>query len=127
VKCFKHGTEAVAVCPYCGRALCAQCAPPSVSSAQRIVCSAECGAALARNEQALQLLLRKSQQSARASSVYYYLCGAVAAGAALASWYWAPVPLLIWFLTGSAVALIVSGFWFGRAAGSDQSEETQRR
>jgi|SRR5277367_3661210 len=116
MKCFKHDTEAVGVCPYCGRALCAPCASASVAAAPRLVCSAECAAALARNEGALQLLLQKSRQSARANSVYCYLCGGLSAGGAVAAWFWLPVPLVIWLLAGSAVALIISGVWFGRGA-----------
>ena len=117
MKCFKHDTEAVAVCPYCGRALCAPCASAFASAAPRLACSEECATALARNEGALQLLLQKSRQSARANSIYCYLCGALSAGAAVASLFWLPVPLLIWFLGASAVALIISGVWFGRGAG----------
>jgi len=117
MKCFKHDTEAVAVCPYCGRALCAACASASVSAAPRLACSEECAKALARNDAVLQLLLQKSRQSARANSVYCYLCGALSAGAAVAAWFWLPVPMLMWFLAASAVALIISGAWFGRGAG----------
>jgi hypothetical protein len=117
MKCFKHDTEAVAVCPYCGRALCAPCASASASAAPRLACSEECAKALARNEAVLQLLLQKSRQSARANSVYCYLCGGLSAGGTVAAWYWLPVPLLMWFLAASAVALIISGAWFGRGAG----------
>jgi hypothetical protein len=117
MKCFKHDTEAVAVCPYCGRALCAPCASTVASAAPRLACSEECAKALTRNERFLQLLLQKSWQSARANSVYCYLCGGLSAGATVAAWYWLPVPLLMWFLGASAVALIISGAWFGRGAG----------
>jgi disulfide bond formation protein DsbB len=63
------------------------------------------------------MLLQKSRQSARANSVYCYLCGALSAGATVAAWYWMPVPLLMWFTGASAVVLIISGAWFGRGAG----------
>jgi disulfide bond formation protein DsbB len=82
-----------------------------------LACSEECAQALARSEGALEMLLQKSRQSARANSVYYYVCGALSAGAAVASWYWLPIPFLMWFLAASAVALVISGVWFGRAAG----------
>jgi hypothetical protein len=117
MNCFQHPAGAVAVCPYCGRALCAPCASAAASAGRRLACSAECAQALARNEEALEILLQKSRQSARANSVYYYLCGGLSAGAAAASWYWLPIPFLMWFLGASAVALVISGFWFGRAAG----------
>ena len=117
MKCFKHDAEAVAVCPYCGRAICAPCASTSTSAAPRLACSPECATALTRNERSLEMLLQKSRQSARANSVYYYVCGALSAGATVASCYWLPIPFLIWFLGASSVALVISGFWFGRAAG----------
>ena len=117
MKCFQHDTEAVAVCPYCGRALCAACASANASAAPRLACSEECAKALARHDTILQLLLHKSRQTARANSVYCYLCGGLSAGAAVAAWFWLPVPMLMWFLAASAVALIISGVWFGRGAG----------
>jgi hypothetical protein len=116
MKCFKHDVEAVAVCPYCGKALCAPCATATTSAAPRLACSEECASALTRNERALEMLLQKSRQSARANSVYCYLCGALSAGATVAAWYLMPVPLLMWFTGASAVALIISGAWFGRGA-----------
>jgi hypothetical protein len=116
MKCFQHETEAVAVCPNCGRAMCAPCASARPSAARRLACSDECAAALARNEGALETLLQRSRQSARANSVYCYLCGALSAGATVAAHYWLPVPLLMWFTGASAVALIISGAWFGRGA-----------
>jgi len=117
MKCFKHDAEAVGVCPYCGRALCAACLPAAAEPGSRLVCSEACALALARGEGALQLLLQKSRQSARANSVYCYLCGGLSAGGAAAAWFWLPIPLVIWLLAGSALALIISGFWFGRGAG----------
>jgi len=117
MKCFNHDTQAVAICPWCGRAMCAPCSLFTSSVGRRLACSEECAAALARSEGALEMLLQKSRQSARATSVYYYLCGGLSAGAAIASWYWLPIPFLMWFLAASAVALVISGVWFGRAAG----------
>ena len=117
MKCFQHDTEAVAVCPYCGRALCAACASANASAVPRLACSEECAKALARHDAILQLLLHKSRPTARANSVYCYLCGALSAGGTVAAWFWLPVPMLMWFLAASAVALIISGVWFGRGAG----------
>ena len=117
MNCFKHQAEAVAICPWCGRAMCASCASSAASAGRRLACSEECAKALAQSESALELLLQKSRQSARANSVYYYLCGGLSAGAAVASWYWVGIPFLMWFLGASAVALVISGFWFGRAGG----------
>ena len=117
MKCFKHNyAEAVAACPYCGRALCAPCATERAAIAPRLTCSDDCATALNRNESAVEMLLQKSRQSARANSVYCYLCGALSAGATVAAWYLMPVPLLMWFTGASAVVLIISGIWFGRGA-----------
>jgi disulfide bond formation protein DsbB len=88
-----------------------------------LACSTECAQALARDEGALEMLLQKSRQSARANSVYYYACGALSAGAAVASWYWLPIPFLMWFLGASSVALAISGVWFGRAAKESKKYE----
>src|SRR5580658_3713044 len=126
MKCFKHDVEAVAVCPYCGKALCAPCATATTSAAPRLACSEECASALTRNERALEMLLQKSRQSARANSVYCYLCGALSGGGAVAAYYYLPVPMLIWFLAASAVALIISGAWFGRGAGKMNLESPPR-
>jgi hypothetical protein len=115
MKCLRHQIEAVGVCAYCGRAMCGQCA--DVSGATRLACSGGCAAALAHSERSLESLLDKSVQSARANSVNYYLCGALSAGATVAAWFWLPSPLLMWFTGASAVALTLSGVWFGRVAG----------
>jgi hypothetical protein len=114
MKCPRHDIEAVGVCAYCGRALCGQCA--NISGAARLACQESCATALARQDHALESLLEKSLQSARANSVYYYLCGVLCVGATVAAAYWLPEPFLMWFLGGTAVALIISGVWFGRVA-----------
>jgi hypothetical protein len=81
MKCAAHHAEAVAVCAYCGRALCADCAKPSAT--QRMACSDACAAALERDDKAMQLILQKSLQSAWASAFYCYLCAGLSAGAAV--------------------------------------------
>src|SRR5438045_3020486 len=98
MKCTSHQAEAVAVCAYCGRALCPDCAKPSAS--QRMICSENCATALARNDQALQLLLHKHAQGARINAVYYLLCGALSAAGAVGAYYYLPSPFLIWFCAG---------------------------
>jgi hypothetical protein len=110
MKCVKHSAEAIAVCAYCGRALCPDCVAPSEN--RRMVCSGQCASALARSERGFELLLKKSAQSARASAFYCYLCGALSAGAAVAAWYMLPSPFLIAFTAGCAVVLIASGVWY---------------
>src|SRR5271156_1845399 len=95
MKCLAHNSEAVAICAYCGRALCADCAKPSAT--QRMVCSDNCAAALTRNDKALELILQKSLQSARASAFYSYLCGGLSAAGAVGAWVYLPLPFLVWF------------------------------
>jgi hypothetical protein len=114
MKCATHNAEATAVCAYCGRALCSEC--PQSSPGQRRVCSSECAAALARADRAMQLILQKSEQSARASAFYCYLCGILSAGAAVGAYFLLPSPFLILFTAACSLALLVSGFWYGRVA-----------
>ena len=117
MKCLAHAAESVGVCRHCGRALCPACVAGTAIAPARLACSEACATALAREEALLQMLLQKSRQSARANSVYCYSCGVLSAGAAVASYFWLPVPMLMWFLAASALALIISGFWFGRGVG----------
>ena len=115
MKCFKHNSaDAVAVCAYCGRAVCPDCV--SAPTAARIVCSTECGSSLAHEGKAVQLLLDKSAQSARASAFYCYLTGALSAAAAVAAWFMLPSPFLIYFTGACALVLFAAGFWYGRVA-----------
>jgi len=64
--------------------------------------------ALVHETQAVQLLLAKSVQSARASSFYNYLCGGLSATAAAAAWF------LIYFTAGCALVFCAAGYWHGR-------------
>jgi hypothetical protein len=115
MKCFKHHpVDAVAVCANCGRALCADCVPSS--SKGRVACSTDCAAELAANAKALQWLVEKSMQSARASSLYCYLTSGLSAAAAVGAWFMLPSPFLIYFTAGCALALFAAGFWYGRVA-----------
>ncbi|SRR5258708_6501300 len=115
MKCLKHNaTEAVAVCAYCGRALCPECI--QTPTAPRMVCSSDCAEALSRGEKALEAILQQSVRSARASAFYCYLCGGLSAAAAVVAWFILPSPFLILFTAGCAVVLVLSGIWYGRAA-----------
>jgi len=110
MKCFKHKTDAVAVCAYCGRAMCADCV--ASPAAPRIVCSTDCRAALSRDERAMQSILQKSVQGLKASAFYCYLCGGLSAGAAIVAWYMLPSTFLILFTGACAVVLFASGIWY---------------
>jgi hypothetical protein len=111
MKCSKHSAEAVAVCAYCGRALCQDCIQSP--AAPRMVCSNDCLAALARADQNMQLLLQRSAQNARASAFYCYLSGGLSAVATVLAWFILPSPFLILFTGGCALVLIASGLWHG--------------
>jgi hypothetical protein len=114
MRCAAHEAEAVGVCAYCGRGICPACVRPSASP--RLVCSEPCAVALTRADQALDLLLQKSLQSARASALYSYLCGGLSAAGAVGAWFYLPVPFLIWFTAGCSLVFIASGIWYSRIA-----------
>ena len=120
MKCTKHSAEAVAVCAYCGRALCNDCIQSPTSP--RMVCSNDCETALARADQAMQMILQRSAQSARASAFYCYVSGGLSAAAAVVAWFMLPSPFLILFTGACAVVLIASGVWYGRGAKRQKTE-----
>jgi hypothetical protein len=122
MKCFKHQSgDAIAVCAHCGRAVCSECIQ-SPAEAQ-IACSSECATALNHTNEILrqissanQLLLQNSLRNTRASAFYCYLCAGLSAAGSVVAWFMLPSPFLILFTGGCAVVLLVSGFWYGRAA-----------
>ena len=110
MKCFKHKTDAVAICAYCGRAMCEDCIrSPTL---RRMVCSGDCAAALAAEDVGMQSILQKSVQSLKASAFYCYLCGGLSAGAAIVAWFMLPSMFLILFTGACAVVLFASGIWY---------------
>ncbi len=119
MRCSKHSVEAVAVCAYCGRALCEECI--HLPTAPRMVCSAGCATALSRTDQTMQTILLRSAQSARASAFYCYVSGGLSAGAAVVAWFMLPSPFLILFTGACAVVLVASGVWYGRGAKRTQT------
>jgi hypothetical protein len=129
VKCLTHNTEAVGVCAYCGRAICSSCLENGLAASassttqasqlalpKRLACSTECASALTEEALALRQLLKQSLQNARASAFYCYLCGGLSAAGAVVAYFMLPSPFLIMFTAGCAVALVISGFWYGRSA-----------
>jgi hypothetical protein len=119
MKCAAHQVEALAVCAYCGRALCSDCARLSIT--ERMVCSEKCDAALARTDAALHAILQKSLQSARASAFYSYLCGGLSVAGAVGAWFFLPVPFLIWFTAGCSLVFTASGIWYSRISQKQKS------
>jgi uncharacterized membrane protein YgcG len=81
-----------------------------------MVCSNDCATALTRADQAMQMILQRSAQSARASAFYCYVSGGLSAAAAVVAWFMLPSPFLILFTGACAVVLIASGIWYGRGA-----------
>ena len=114
MKCISHNSEAVAICAYCGRALCSECvhSPEAV----RIVCSQRCADALAESEKGMLMMLQHGRQNAKASAFYCYLCAGLSAVAAIAAWFMLPSPFLIFFTGGCALVLTASGVWYSRIA-----------
>jgi hypothetical protein len=114
MKCSKHVQDAIGVCVYCGRAVCPECR--SESADPRLLCSETCAAGRERQDRAMQMILQRSEQSLHASALYCYLCGILSLLAALLAWFLLPLPFLVYFCIGCGVVLMVSGFWYGRAA-----------
>jgi hypothetical protein len=114
MKCTTHKNEATAVCTYCGRAVCVDCEKKSAS--KRVVCSDDCTASLAQSEKALDLILQKSLQSAKASAFYCFLCGGLSLAAAVAAYFILQVPFLIFFTVGCGIVFIISGTWYALTA-----------
>ncbi|HTR43328.1 MAG TPA: hypothetical protein VMH87_17080 [Pseudomonadales bacterium] len=110
MKCTPHNAEAVAVCVWCGKALCPACAKPTAS--QRMVCSDNCAAALDRQSKAMDTALKSSAQSTRANAFYFFLCGALTAAGGVAAKFYLPSPFLIWFCFGAAAVFTASGLWY---------------
>jgi len=79
-------------------------------AAARIVCSTDCAAMLVRNDDAIQLLLRKSQQSARASASTVTSPPDFRAVAAVGAWFMLPSPFLIYFTGGCSLVCLRRGF-----------------
>ncbi len=82
-----------------------------------MICSDNCAAAIARADRAMELILQKNLQSARAGAFNSYLCGGLSAAGAIGAWFYLPVPFLVWFTAGCSFVFFASGIWYGRIAG----------
>jgi hypothetical protein len=81
-----------------------------------MACSSECAIALAKEENAINLLVEKSAQSLKANALYCYLSGGLSAAAAVGAWFMLPSPFLIYFSGACALVLIASGAWYSYSA-----------
>jgi hypothetical protein len=83
-----------------------------------MACSEACALALAKAERAIDTILGRSTQVAKASAYGCYLCGALMIGFALYAHWRYPWLQLAHVLCGvMGVALLVFGAWYHRAAG----------
>jgi len=113
MRCATHDQDAIAVCSYCGRALCPACEP--ASSSRRMACSRACADALADSTRAIELTLGKSVQTAKATAFGSYALGVLCIAFAIYGHHVYPQmrvgnPLLAAF----GVISLVWGFWFQR-------------
>src|SRR5438477_3210023 len=82
--CATHNQEAMAICPYCGRALCGSC--ERIPSAGRTACSVSCADALSQGERAVRLTLAKHVQGARVAAYFLYALSVVLIAVAIAGY-----------------------------------------
>ncbi len=105
MKCYQHRqTEAVAVCTYCGKAVCSEC--ENQSDSHRITCCAACAEAGERDDVfriAVRDHLAATETSYRVLSIVLSLVGLVIGVAAIAL-----VPVE-WFYVGRRDP---ADFWF---------------
>lgn len=75
MKCFLCGVEALAVCAYCGKALCKSCL--TSTSTQQVVCSERCQQALAEGEHIMKSLFRSKLNMTKVLVVLLFSLGAL--------------------------------------------------
>jgi hypothetical protein len=120
MKCSTHHEEATAICAHCGRAVCSSCS--QVTSSQRTACSDTCAQALAKADRAIDTILGRGIQMARASAYGCYLCGGLLVAFAIYAHRSYPQIRLAQLLAGvMGLALIVFGIWYHRAARKEES------
>jgi hypothetical protein len=121
MKCTAHNEEANGICAYCGRALCSHC---SRSPAQlRNACSDACATALGRADRAVELIIQKTVQGAKAGALSCYISGVlfVLTGIAAAI-FMSRDTFLIVFPAALGIGLIISGVAFSKVARQHAAE-----
>jgi len=115
MKCYTHNqAEAVAVCVYCGRAVCSSCATPSPSG--RIVCSPNCAASSKQTEDYVAGTRNKTVRGARTTGFFgcaigmICVIGAIAFHRELHAW-----PLTL-FVSSAGIGFILTGVAYLRVA-----------
>jgi hypothetical protein len=124
MKCRIHSQEAIGICPYCGRAVCASC--DRVPSSGRTACSPACAEALVQGEYAAQLTLRKHVQGARVAAYFLCVSGIAFVAFAIIGYLKEPrlfMPHLLAAVFG--VILTIAGVAYHRVAGSRTQRPNQ--
>ena len=73
MRCELHHTEANAICPYCGRAMCATCTP--VQKEGRRACSEECVSRLVAADKMLLEHATKGKRTMKANVAFCLMLG----------------------------------------------------
>jgi hypothetical protein len=118
MKCATHNQDATAICAHCGVALCPTCS--RVSASQRTACSEGCAQALTKADRAIETILRKSTQLAKASAYGCFLCGALMIGFGIyARLNYPQLRLISPLMVVMGVGFLVFGAWYHMAARKD--------
>ena len=119
MKCATHNQDATAICAHCGIALCPACS--RAAGSQRTACSESCAQALTKADRAIDTVIRKSTQMAKASAYGCFFCGAVMLAFGIYARLRYPqfrvAPPL---MAAMGVGLLVFGAWYQRAAGKEE-------
>ncbi len=115
MKCATHNQDAIAVCAYCGRAVCASCNP--IPSSPRVACSDACAAALSKTDRAITQILAKNVQGARVAAWLCDISGIIFLAVAIYGYIIYPHMRITHPMTAAlGIVLIVCGVSFHRIA-----------
>jgi hypothetical protein len=112
MRCFNHNdVEAVAICPSCGKALCASCI---TGDGPECACSPECADYAAARRREFALLSKRQSKSTLAAEIGCYSSGALSTilGVVLGVFY--DAFFLVWAVP-FGLCLLLAGFLYGRA------------
>ena len=112
--CAEHHTEATGICPFCGRALCPDCALHW--SGPRRACSPACRDGLKALDEAAVISTTKGKRTLKANVMFCIFLGSVFAAMGILLFVlsraaWPPAA----FLLVMGIALIIGGLIYARA------------
>ena len=114
MRCVEHDSGATGVCPFCGRAMCVDCAVHS--SGSRRACSPECLRGLAALDEAALISTTKGSRTLKANVTFCVFLGSVFALIGVVIVVMSPSA---WpagaFLLATGMALIIGGMIYARA------------